>query len=123
MPDRCAFLVDVAFKLGTPTAENINWLVHTINLANLVALSYRTDVRDLTKSCNAFKNRIAFNNALASSIIFGSGKHTASRRDPSLASGLQFASTAETIHPGDALTNDHEVDVVRPAVGIDGLSG
>ncbi len=87
MPDRFPFLLQVALKIGAPAAEDINWLAHTINLANLAALSSRTDVRDLTKSCNAFKNRIAFNNALASSIIFGSGKHTASRRDPSLGSG------------------------------------
>src|SRR5438046_9862142 len=56
MPDRFAFLLHVALKIGAPTAENINWLVHTINLANLVALSSQTDVRDLTNSPDAFKN-------------------------------------------------------------------
>src|ERR1700736_133226 len=39
MPDRFAFLLHVALKIGAPTAENINWLVHTINLANLGSLS------------------------------------------------------------------------------------
>src|SRR5437868_12765008 len=42
MPDSFAFLLQVALKIGPPSAENINWLVHTINLAALLALSSRT---------------------------------------------------------------------------------
>src|SRR5207244_10143824 len=48
MPDRFAFLFHVALKIGAPTAENINWLLHTINFANLVALSSRTSASDLS---------------------------------------------------------------------------
>src|SRR5882724_10353495 len=62
MPDRFAFLLQVALKTDTPATENINWLVHTINLSNVGSLS----------------------------------------------------SAAESINPGDVLTDDQGVDVVRP---------
>src|SRR5882724_6707731 len=43
MPDRFAFLLQVALKISAPAAENINWLVHTINLAKLGGLSSATE--------------------------------------------------------------------------------
>src|SRR6266481_7796586 len=46
MPDRFAFLLQVALKISAPAAENINWLVHTINLSNLGSLSSATESID-----------------------------------------------------------------------------
>src|SRR5207244_11302215 len=47
MPDRFAFLFHVALKIGALTADTINWIVTTLNLANPCALSSLTDGQDL----------------------------------------------------------------------------
>ena len=46
VPDRLAFLLQVALKIGSVTAENINFVHTLITLANHLALSSRTRGRD-----------------------------------------------------------------------------
>jgi hypothetical protein len=51
VPDGFALLLEIALKIGAPTAENVNRFAHnSFNLANLHPLSSRTDVRALAKA-------------------------------------------------------------------------
>ena len=45
VPDGFAFLFQVALKIGPSAAENVNRLIHSLNLANHHALSSRDDMR------------------------------------------------------------------------------
>ena len=46
MPDRLAFLFKIAFKIGAPAAEDVDFVHNVINLADLHALSSRTQGPD-----------------------------------------------------------------------------